>query len=68
MSREDAYKVVQSHAMRAWQQDLNFREQVGNDPAITKLLSPEKLAHAFDLHRQLTNVDTIFDRVLNQEV
>ena len=67
MSREDAYKVVQSHAMRAWQQDLNFREEVGNDPAITKLLSPEKLARAFDLQRQLTNVDTIFDRVLNHE-
>jgi adenylosuccinate lyase len=67
MSREDAYKLVQSHAMRAWQQDLNFREEVGNDPAITKLLSAEKLAHAFDMKRQLTNVDTIFDRVLNQE-
>ena len=67
MSREDAYKVVQSHAMRAWQQDLNFREEVGNDPAITKLLSPEKLVRAFDLQRQLTNVDTIFDRVLNHE-
>jgi adenylosuccinate lyase len=67
MSREDAYKLVQSHAMRAWQQDLNFREEVGNDPAITQLLSREKLAHAFDLNRQLTNVDTIFDRVLNHE-
>ena len=59
--------MVQSHAMRAWQQDLNFREEVGNDPAITKLLSPDKLGHAFDMKRQLTNVDTIFDRVLNQE-
>ena len=46
MSREDAYRLVQSHAMRAWQQELDFRDLVGNDPAITKLLSPEKLAHA----------------------
>ncbi|MGA8287370.1 MAG: adenylosuccinate lyase, partial [Acidobacteriaceae bacterium] len=67
MSREDAYKLVQTHAMRAWQQDLNFREEVGNDPAVAKLLSPEKLAHAFDMKRQLTNVDTIFDRVLNRQ-
>ena len=67
MSREDAYKLVQSHAMRAWQQDLNFREEVGNDPAVAKLLSPEKLSHAFDMKRQLTNVDTIFNRVLNQQ-
>lgn len=64
MSREDAYRVVQAHAMRAWQQDLNFREQVSADPEITNLLSPEKLARAFDLHRQLRNVDTIFNRVL----
>ncbi|MEO6828217.1 MAG: adenylosuccinate lyase [Acidobacteriaceae bacterium] len=65
MSREDAYRLVQSHAMRAWQQDLNFREEVANDPEIAKLLTPEKLARAFDLQRQLTNVDTIFARVLN---
>src|SRR5487761_366167 len=67
MSREDAYRLVQSHAMRAWQQDLNFREEVGNDPAITELLSPEKVAHAFDLNRQLINVDAIFDRVWSQQ-
>ncbi|MDR5728869.1 MAG: adenylosuccinate lyase [Terriglobia bacterium] len=66
MSREDAYRLVQSHAMRAWQQDLNFREQVANDPEITKLLSPEKLTRAFDLNRQLMNVDTIFARVFNE--
>jgi adenylosuccinate lyase len=66
MSREQAYRLVQSHAMRSWQQDLNFCEQVSNDPAITKLLTPEKLAHAFDMERQLTNVDTIFARVLRE--
>ncbi len=66
MSREDAYRLVQSHAMRAWQNDLNFREQVGNDPEIARLLPPDKLAHAFSLDRQLTNVDSIFARVLNE--
>jgi adenylosuccinate lyase len=64
MSREDAYRLVQSHAMRSWKEDLNFRQEVANDPAVSKLLSPEQLARAFDLHRQLTNVDTIFERVL----
>jgi adenylosuccinate lyase len=64
MSREDAYRLVQLHAMRAWQQDLNFREAVSSDPEIAALLPPEKLARAFDLQRQLTNVDTIFGRVL----
>ncbi len=64
MLREDAYRLVQSHAMRAWKEDLNFREEVARDPAITKLLSPEKLDRTFDYTRQLGNVDAIFKRVL----
>jgi adenylosuccinate lyase len=66
MLREDAYKLVQSHAMRAWKEDLNFRDEVSRDPAITKLLSPEKLAATFDYSRQLGNVDAIFKRVLGE--
>jgi len=64
MLREDAYRLVQAHAMRAWKEDLNFREEVGRDAAITKLLSAEKLARTFDYTRQLGNVDAIFKRVL----
>jgi adenylosuccinate lyase len=64
MLREDAYRLVQTHAMRAWKEDLIFRELVAADPEITKLLSSEKLARTFDLTRQLSNVDTIFQRVL----
>jgi adenylosuccinate lyase len=66
MLREDAYRLVQSHAMRAWKEDLNFREEVARDPAIVKLLSPEKLAKTFDYTRQLGNVDAIFKRVLGE--
>jgi adenylosuccinate lyase len=65
MSREDAYALVQSHAMRAWQQDLVFRDEIARVPQITALLSPAQLARAFDYHRQLANVDAIFSRVLN---
>ena len=64
MLREDAYKLVQSHAMRAWKEDLNFRDEVARDPAIAKLLSKEKLDATFDYSRQLGNVDAIFKRVL----
>lgn len=64
MLREDAYRLVQSHAMRAWKEDLNFREEVARDPQIAKLLSPEKLEKTFDYTRQLGNVDAIFERVL----
>jgi adenylosuccinate lyase len=63
MLREDAYRLVQGHAMRSWKEDLVFRDEVAKDPAITERLSLEKLAHAFDYTRQLANVDAIFARV-----
>jgi adenylosuccinate lyase len=66
MSREDAYRLVQGHAMRSWKEDLTFREEVAKDSAITARLTPEKLAHAFDYNRQLSNVDAIFTRVLGR--
>ena len=64
MSREDAYRLVQGHAMNSWKNDLIFREEVAKVPEITARLSPEKLARAFDYNRQLANVDAIFARVL----
>jgi len=64
MLREDAYRLVQTHAMNAWQNGLVFRTLVAADPKITALLSPEKIARAFDYTRQLKNVDAIFARVL----
>jgi adenylosuccinate lyase len=66
MSREDAYRLVQSHAMRAWNEDLVFRDEVARDPAIAALLSPEQLERTFDYTRQLGNVDAIFKRVLGE--
>ena len=65
MLREDAYRLVQSHAMRAWKEDLVFRDEVANDPQIRALLSPDKLAETFDCTKQLSNVDVIFHRVLD---
>ena len=66
MLREDAYRLVQGHAMRAWKEDLVFREEVERDPAITALLNKEKLDRTFDYSRQLGNVDAIFNRVLGE--
>jgi len=64
MSREDAYRLVQTHAMNSWKNELVFRDEIAKVPEITSRLTPEKLAHAFDYHRQLANVDAIFTRVL----
>jgi adenylosuccinate lyase len=63
VSREDAYRMVQSHAMRAWKENLDFRELVLKDKSITSRVPAKQLEHAFDLKRQLRNIDKIFARV-----
>jgi adenylosuccinate lyase len=66
VSREDAYRMVQQHAMRAWKEDLNFHELVLNDKNITSRVPARQLENAFDLKRQLRNIDKIFARVFKQ--
>jgi adenylosuccinate lyase len=63
VSREDAYRLVQSHAMRAWKEDLDFHALVLDDPAIAGRVPRAKIEHAFNLKRQLKNIDKIFARV-----
>jgi adenylosuccinate lyase len=63
VSREDAYRVVQAHAMRAWKEGLNFYELVTHDPEITNRVPKKQIDRAFDLQRQLRNIDKIFARV-----
>jgi adenylosuccinate lyase len=65
VSREDAYRMVQAHAMRAWKEDLNFRDLVLKDKAITSRVPRAQIERAFDLKRQLKNVDKIFARVFD---
>jgi adenylosuccinate lyase len=66
VSREDAYRLVQSHAMRAWKEDLNFHDLVVNDPEIRERVPRAKIERAFDLKRQLRNIDKIFARVFGK--
>jgi adenylosuccinate lyase len=63
VSREDAYRLVQSHAMQAWREGLDFHDLVVNDPTIRGRVPRAKIEHAFDLKRQLKNIDKIFARV-----
>jgi len=63
MLREQAYRVVQAHAMQAWREEGDFRAAIEGDPEIRAVLPPEKLAESFSLERQLRNVDKIFARV-----
>jgi adenylosuccinate lyase len=63
MRREDAYRVVQGHAMEAWRTDGDFRRRVSEDAEIAKVLSAAELADVFRLERYLGHVDAIFRRV-----
>jgi adenylosuccinate lyase len=63
MSREDAYRIVQGHAMRAWKENLDFRQLILADKEIAEKVPRKQIEHAFDLRRQLKNVDKIFARV-----
>jgi adenylosuccinate lyase len=66
VSREQAYRRVQRHAMRAWKQGLNFRDLVIKDKSITSRVPRQQIERAFDLRRQLRNIDKIFARVFGE--
>ena len=61
--RETAYRWVQRNALRAWEEDGNFRELVEADPDICAALEPADYQRAFSLDHQLRHVDRIFERV-----
>jgi adenylosuccinate lyase len=63
MRREDAYRIVQAHAMEAWRNEGDFQNSVRGDPAITMVLSPAEIEEVFRLDRYLAHVDAIFVRV-----
>src|SRR5689334_17619492 len=46
MLREDAYRLVQGNAMKAWKEDLNFHDLVISDPEITSKVKRETLEQA----------------------
>ncbi len=63
MLREDAYRLVQGHALQAWQAESDFQQAIQQDSEIAKHLTVAQLEQAFDVKRQLKNVDAIFHRV-----
>ena len=63
MDRQAAYKLVQGHAMRAWEGRAPFRETLSADPAVAELLEPAALDALFDPAAQLVHADTTFVRL-----
>jgi len=61
--RTDAYQVVQRHAMRAWDEELDFPTLARGDAEITALLDERALDEVFDLEATIANLDRTFDRL-----
>ncbi len=60
LARDDAYRLVQRHAMRAWEEETDFVELVRADPEIAGRVDLEAV---FDLEATVRHVDTVFDRL-----
>jgi adenylosuccinate lyase len=63
MSREDAYKVVQTRAMESWKQKVQYKDLLKQDKVITKYLSDKEINELFDMKLYTKNVDFIYKRV-----
>ncbi len=66
IAREEAYRLVQGHAMQTWEQGGQLLERVIADPEIGRLLDKSEIEAAFDLERTLRIVDAIFERALRE--
>jgi len=64
VSRQEAYRLVQKHALTAWDEGDHLYDRLARDPELGKVLDPDELVECFDLDRQLRNVDAIFARTL----
>jgi adenylosuccinate lyase len=60
LQRDDAYRLVQRHAMRAWDEELDFPELVRSDGEIAGRVD---LDLAFSLDAYTANVETVFERL-----
>ena len=68
MRREDAYRIVQAHAMEAWKTEGDFRAaRARPTPRSAAVLSEAEIAEVFRLERYLAHVDAIFERVFGSE-
>jgi adenylosuccinate lyase len=66
VSREQAYAWVQRNAMRAFDEQRDFKSLLLADPEISAVLPPADIDRAFDLTEQLRHVDHIFERVFQE--
>jgi adenylosuccinate lyase len=66
VTREDAYQMVQSQAMKVWDENKDFKALIINDKKICDLLGKTKIEEIFDVTYHLKYISAIFDRVFNK--
>jgi adenylosuccinate lyase len=67
MLREDAYRVVQESAMKAWQEGIDFGELVKQNEAARAVLSAQEVDAAMDPRRHSAGREVIFGRLATLE-
>ena len=65
VTREDAYKMVQSQAMKVWKGKKEFKTLIMNDKDISLYLDRKKIEELFDVRNHLKYINAIFERVFN---
>jgi adenylosuccinate lyase len=63
LTREKAYQIVQTQAMKARSTGRHLKELILADKAAGKYLSQKEIDEVFDIKYYLRNVDTIFKRL-----
>jgi adenylosuccinate lyase len=63
LGRQEAYEIVQRHALDAWERGEPLLDRLRAEPEVTSRLSEEELIGLFDLDYHTRHVDTIFRRV-----
>ena len=67
MPRHEAYELVQSMALKAWDGGESFRSLVTNDARILRSLSAEEIDACFSFDPFLRHIDGIFTRLFPEE-
>ncbi len=63
LTREDAYGLVQRHAMEAWEEGGDFGQRLKDDPDVSALLSPDEIEGCFNYDNLRHSIDAIFERI-----
>ena len=65
-TREQAYALVQKHAMHSWNNGSSFYNNIANDPKINKKLTVNKLKKIFNFSYHTKRINIIFNRSLKK--